>query len=94
MNNTPAAVRDDGGPAFPCDEKNGDGSHYHFNPGMSMRDHFAGLAMQAQVMTDMVPGQPCEELLAAAERAGQDPVYRLALNSYEIADAMLKARKA
>lgn len=61
--------------------------------GMDLRDHFAGLAMQAMVTTDMVPGEACDALISAAGERGQDPVYRLALNSYEIADAMIKARK-
>lgn len=81
------STQNDGGPAFPCP---GQSEHW----GMSLRDHYAGLAMQAQVTTDMVPGEACEALAEAAARAGQDPVYRLALNSYEIADAMIRARNA
>lgn len=30
----------DGGPAFPFEEKNDDGSHYHGAPGMTLRDYF------------------------------------------------------
>lgn len=40
---------DDGGPAFPFTERNDDGTYYHGSPGMSLRDHFAGLAMQALI---------------------------------------------
>lgn len=65
-----------------------------FSVAVDIRDYFAAKAMQAQVMTDMVPGEACDALLEAAERAGQDPVYRLALASYEIADAMMEARDA
>lgn len=35
----------DGGPAFPGNEKNSDGTHYHSNVGMSLRDWFAGQAL-------------------------------------------------
>lgn len=59
-----------------------------------LRDYFAAKAMQAMATTDMVPGEACDALVAAAAAAGQDPVYRLALNAYEVADAMLKARAA
>jgi len=67
-----AAARDDGGPAFPIPGLQADAS---FN-GMTLRDHFAGLAMQA---------------LIAATHATADDTPTLA---YEIADAMLEARKA
>ena len=60
---------------------------------MTLRDYFAAKAMQAMATTDMVPGEACDALAEAAADAGQDPVYRLALNAYEVADAMLKARE-
>jgi hypothetical protein len=60
---------------------------------LDMRDYFAAKAMQAQCITDMVPGEACEALLQAASAHCQDPIDRLAINSYEIADAMLKARE-
>lgn len=49
--------------------------------------------MQAQVTTDMVPGEACDALVRNAADADQCPVYRLALSSYQIADAMLLARE-
>lgn len=76
-------------PAFPQSREFGD-----YFTGMTLRDYFAAKAMQAQVTTDMVPGEACDALLDAAAAAGQDPVYRLAIASYEIADAMLKARQS
>lgn len=83
----------DGGPAFPCDvfdpQVNGPDQH----EGMSLRDYFAAKAMQAQLITDGQPGEAAEALVEAAFNAQQDPVYRLALNSYSVADAMLKARE-
>lgn len=84
----------DGGPAFAPTSRIYDNEAKAYLNGMSLRDYFAAKAMQAQTITDMVPGPACEALLEAAERDGQDPVYRLALNSYEIADAMLLARQA
>lgn len=80
-------------PAFPCDYQE-IGTNHAAACGMTLRDYFAAKAMQSQVITDMVPGEAAEALLDAAAAAGQDPVYRLALLSYEIADAMLKARTA
>ena len=90
--------RDDGGPAYPFsrewnNERKGTVEREACD-GMTLRDYFAAKAMQAQVITDLVPGETCDELLEAAAAAGQDPLYRLALGSYEIADAMLKARQA
>jgi hypothetical protein len=61
---------------------------------LTLRDYFATAAMQAQCTTDMVPGQAADALYAAAHKARQNPVYRLALNSYEVADAMILARQA
>ena len=85
--------RPDGGPAFPVDQLASNRGNQLMD-GMTLRDYFAAKAMQAQVITDLVPGETCDELLEAAAAAGQDPLYRLALGSYEIADAMLKARQA
>jgi hypothetical protein len=72
----------DGGPAFPFDERNGDGTHYHAHAGMTLRDYFAAKAMQAAH----------ESTLAVYDVA---PAYdRLAGHAYKVADAMLKARQA
>ena len=75
MNNPPI---DDGGPAFPHDERDANGqSRQHF--GMSLRDWFAGQALASMtVATDYSKG-PCNQ--AMADRA------------YVIADAMISARK-
>ncbi len=58
----------------------------------NLRDHFAGLAMLAHLITDTVPGPACDALVEAAEKAGRDPVLHLAMNAYEVADAMIEAR--
>jgi hypothetical protein len=71
----------DGGPAFPHRELNSDGL-YEFSAGMTLRDWFAGLAMQGALATGYKEG------------AGRmDWHYMLSTGAYQIADAMLKARE-
>ena len=71
----------DGGPAYPVstsDTENGhqDGHHTWQHPGMSLRDHFAGLAMQS-ILSVLATGiRPCE-------------MPKLAADAYFVADAML-----
>lgn len=55
--------------------------------GMTMRDYFAGKAMQAMVSSDT------HMATAANNKIGQHPAYFLAIASYEFADAMLRARE-
>lgn len=86
MSNKP----NNGGRAFPG-QPFPDGA---WEEGMSMRDYFAAKAMHAHMITDTVPGPACDALVAVAIAAGQDPLYRICLNSYEVADNMLKARNA
>lgn len=78
------AKKNDGGPAFPIPDptENGD-------PGMSLRDHFAGLAMQAILggICTIVGGTPN---LAFDDEAA----FLYAGIAYRAADAMLKARKS
>jgi len=90
------SARKDGGPAFPSDTRRTHefGSSGSTNTGMSLRDYFAAEAMHAHLMTDGVPGPACDALVEAANRAGRDPIDHLAVNAYEVADAMLRARKA
>ncbi len=69
---------DDGGPAFPVNGPNGD------HPGMSLRDWFAGMAMQG--------------MYAATKRTTEGHMSwpnesACARWSYQQADAMLAARK-
>lgn len=40
---------DDGGPAFPFDEKESTGAHYYSHAGMSLRDWFAGQALAGEI---------------------------------------------
>lgn len=76
----------DGGPAFPCMPPLGlDGNAAHGYPysaeGMSLRDHFAGLAMQAAVRG------------AVNVKDSPEAYARIADHAYRMADAMLKARE-
>lgn len=66
-------------PAFPFDERNGDGSLYRQFPGATLRDYFAAKAMQA-----FINQIPIDKLWSANETAA---------SAYQVADAMLAARK-
>lgn len=76
--------KETGGPAFPYeyDHLNNDGScSREIEPGQTLRDHFAGLAMQA--------------LLTLSQRfdaASEEDLYDCAKAYYRMADAMLKVR--
>lgn len=65
----------DGGPVFPHEFKYSDGTAQRC-VGMTLRDHFAGKAMQGMLACEMLRATEQE----FAERA------------YKLADAMLKAR--
>jgi len=72
-------TKDEGGAAFPVpnDAYNND------MPGMSLRDWFAGMAMQGILAADSVV------------RAGRmDWPYTIARGAYQIADIMLEVREA
>lgn len=70
-------AKDDGGHAFPHNEKNDDGTHWQSYGGMFLRDWFAGQALVGR---------------STGENAGLMD-NEIAARCYEIADAMLKARK-
>lgn len=99
---------DDGGAAFPSIVRIPAGSFDPFKGrtllasepaqeyvqlGASLRDYFAAKAMHAHLITDTVPGEACDALVDAAALAGRDPLDHLCINAYEVADAMLRARK-
>jgi hypothetical protein len=87
----------DGGPAFPnqtCDEE---------SVGMSLRDYFAGQAMQSLLMLGSTPSRPSPDDIQKEPdqpwyfgnwepHDEYDGVNWLAMHSYEVADAMLKWR--
>jgi len=70
----------DGGAAFPAmgERNTPDGKAYVWNEGMSLRDHFAGLAMQG---------------MAPFTWRGANTYDELSRKSYAMADAMLRARE-
>jgi len=76
-----------GGPAFPVSTGDGETGHqdsagtWQF-PGMSLRDHFAGLAMQGDIQSMPLHEDPALVADVIARRA------------YIVADAMLHARLA
>jgi hypothetical protein len=68
-----------GGPAFPVFPETG-GGHAAAFQGMTLRDYFAALAMQAMMRNQKT-----------SVEAGD--VSYLAVDAYDVADAMLEARK-
>jgi hypothetical protein len=71
-------AKDDGGSAFPINERNCDGGHFYSNLGMTLRDYFAG-----QVLVGLIDAGTWSGANYTAERA------RFA---YEQADAMIAER--
>jgi hypothetical protein len=69
----------DGGPAFPCEQGHGpDGTwNQTFDSGMTLRDYFAGKAMQATIN----------------ECSRRSDYAAFARQAYEVADAMIAARE-
>jgi hypothetical protein len=75
-----SAAINDGGPAFPVGYSNeADGPTVMPSKGMSLRDHFAGLAMQGLLAQSL------------GTAGGSDPMLG-ATYAYAMADEMLKAR--
>ena len=67
-------------PAFPHDEKQGDGTFWYSHSGMSLRDWFAGQALVAAGAS----GPRDDEV--------NDLAGAIARSAYQIADAMLAQR--
>ena len=79
---------DDGGPAFPSDNFGQPSA-----PGMSLRDWFAGMALQGAIAS-MSGVSIYEGKCLLSEAGGVDQfTARIAANCYKYADAMLAARK-
>jgi len=83
------STKDNGGdfPAFPVMARDGVGQPYLPTGGMSIRDHFAGLAMQALFGTPFYLSE--DEYKGSGEYAKE-----LAQDAYAVADYMLKARES
>ena len=73
----------DGGPAFPFEEKEGNGTHYYSHPGMSLRDYFAAKALPTII-------ECCK---GDTRKDGETLTDYFARMSYDVADAMLAARE-
>jgi len=80
----------DGGPFHPCEVRLTDagellgaqtGNSQGIHTGASLRDHFAGLAMQAHIGLEIYA-------------KGELMPHEVAEHAYEMADAMLRAREA
>jgi hypothetical protein len=90
---------DDGGPAYPMPsgpEPRVD-TFTHYNEGMSLRDHFAGLAMQGmapEYLKAICDGTGEHWLLQECDTSEDDPDAVVSRAAYWLADAMLKARRA
>lgn len=72
---------DDGGPAFPLDR---------WQYGMSLRDWYAGMAMQGYIANPTSFGPPIPEAL----RGNVELITEIsAIFAYKVADAMIERRK-
>lgn len=95
-----AYTTDDGGPAFPqakvtvlAEDGTPNEACAVEHGGMSMRDHFAGLAMHALIAEPVVPGCAATVLQFALDGPIQGGPDRYAYAAYKMADAMIQARK-
>jgi hypothetical protein len=82
-----------GGYAFPAigESNTPGGTRYVFNEGMTMLDHFAGLAMQAQLEAlQRLCGYTPHEW--SETEAGADHAQSVAADSYRYAAAMIAER--
>lgn len=91
---------EDGGPAYPATVGGGGGPQQvgldtFIMPGMSLRDHFAGLAMAA-IIGNQVEADDARECLTgdSYDEDGDSWCGPVAERAYDFADAMISARKA
>lgn len=77
---------DTGGPIIPHD------GQADYTGGLTLRDYFAGKVMHAEVTT-MVDGPAAEAMAEACAESGESVPDHVARISYELADAMMRARK-
>lgn len=90
---------EDGGPAFPTKGPphkviTAHGEHYEDeNHGMSLRDYFAGQVVGA-LGSALNTVEGSKLLIQASSEHDASPANLIAVTAYQIADAMLSARKA
>ncbi len=82
---------DDGGPAFPREDYQADDAPGQ--RGMSLRDYFAAKAMQGYV-SGVMAGSLIDAHMKAAKANCQTSDEYTAAKAYDLADAMLEARKS
>lgn len=86
--------KDNGGPAFPVQYSNeADGPTVMPSDGMSLRDYFA-TEVCASLLTATSADHDYPNLDYQREDGGPTAAQRVAKLSYQMADAMLEARKA
>ena len=80
---------DNGGPAFPCEQSETQGGTWNqtFEPGMTLRDWFAGQALIAIATSE----HSIVSETSFDEKLDIETIY--ARFAYQTADAMLKARE-
>lgn len=75
--------------AFPWVSHGGVSEHQVVEGGLTKRELFAAIAMHAEFLSCGSLEGPARALAAAAKKAGQTPVQRMAINAIEVADALL-----
>lgn len=81
---------EDGGPVYPFIHTGmkGDGMHTEQRSGMSLRDHFASQALPA-----IIAATSANQHMPAKKDGEHSVVPAMCRDAYEIADAMIAARK-
>jgi len=79
-----------GGPAFACAAANEHANH--IEPGMSLLDYFAGLAMQSEIGLQ-ANDKRYEEVSELSEEFDQNSYEYLASKAYQHASAMIAERE-
>jgi hypothetical protein len=84
----------DGGPAYPVNEKTTDGTHWHTHLGKSLRDDFAGQMMAALIAEPEWAGAPnaaVKVLTADLQKEAPDtPLQNLyAVAAVKLTDALI-----
>lgn len=91
-----SAPINNGGFAFPygqISELTGQPIHGCFSTGMTLRDWFAGMALQGRLAA-ISTAESAASLSASANECGTDVVTSLAMSCYQLADAMVKEKEA
>ena len=73
------STKDTGGPAFPSNRDMRHNADWDYEPGMTLRQHYAGLAMQALITKGMEDGH----------KKGFASVSTISVYAVEYADALI-----